>query len=362
VVASYSCPTIDCRGTQVSDSSGWSAPDGRPDKPQDPQPNQPPPDQPPLDQPPLDQPPRAYPPPPPLYHAPKPGVIPLRPLGLSEILDGAITTMRTYPKQMLGVSAIVSTIANLLTTGVLLVIINGTNLLYAELPQRATEADIAVENLRITLILAAPSLVITILARMFLSGLLTIVIGKAVLGQPVSTGEAWRHIRPRFGALIGVSLLYTLMVWVAVFAFVIPGVWLYVMFSLASTALILEGAKVGRSFGRSRLLVRGAWWRTFGILLLAALIAGILNYIIQIPFNLIGGGLNAITGTGPQPDIAVVLLLTAIGAIIAETFTLPFSSGVTTLLYVDRRMRREGMDIELARQAGTTPPPTPTAW
>ena len=44
----------------------------------------------------------------------KPGVIPLRPLGLGEILDGAISTMRRYPKLMLGVAAIVVTITQMI--------------------------------------------------------------------------------------------------------------------------------------------------------------------------------------------------------------------------------------------------------
>ncbi|MET0133440.1 MAG: hypothetical protein ABW215_07590 [Kibdelosporangium sp.] len=296
------------------------------------------------------------------YGAPKPGVIPLRPLGLGEILDGAITAMRTYPKQMLGVSAIVSAISNLLIFGLILYLVNGTGLLYGNLPPLATEEDIAFENLRITLILAIPSVVITVLAGMFLSGVLTIVMGKAVLGQPITTGEAWRRLRPRFGALIGLSLLYTLIVLAGSLALVIPGVWLYVLFSLASTALILEGTGLGKAFGRSKDLVRGAWWRTFGILVLAGVIGTVVGYIVEIPFNLANGGLNQVTGTGPAPSFEVAMLLTAVAGIIAQTFTLPFSSGVTTLIYLDRRMRREGLDIELARQAGVAPPPPAQGW
>src|SRR5664280_2211383 len=45
---------------------------------------------------------------------PKPGVIPLRPLGLSELLDGAIAIVRTYPKVTLGLSAIVMTVTQLI--------------------------------------------------------------------------------------------------------------------------------------------------------------------------------------------------------------------------------------------------------
>ncbi|MFW5899334.1 MAG: hypothetical protein ACOCUN_02570, partial [Jiangellaceae bacterium] len=43
----------------------------------------------------------------------KPGVIPLRPLGVGEILDGAVTTIRRNPGPMLGLLAIVAVITQL---------------------------------------------------------------------------------------------------------------------------------------------------------------------------------------------------------------------------------------------------------
>lgn len=45
--------------------------------------------------------------------APKPGVIPLRPLGLGEILEGAISYIRANPKVTLGLSAVVITLTQL---------------------------------------------------------------------------------------------------------------------------------------------------------------------------------------------------------------------------------------------------------
>src|SRR5437588_7746932 len=44
----------------------------------------------------------------------KPGVVPLRPLGVGEILDGAISCMRSYPRPMLGLSAIVAVAAQII--------------------------------------------------------------------------------------------------------------------------------------------------------------------------------------------------------------------------------------------------------
>lgn len=42
----------------------------------------------------------------------------------------------------------------------------------------------------------------------------------------------------------------------------------------------------------------------------------------------------------------------AIGGVIALAITMPMQSGVTVLLYIDQRIRREALDLELARAAG----------
>src|SRR5205823_2675989 len=48
--------------------------------------------------------------------APKPGVIPLRPLGVSELLDGAFTSIRRNPRATLGIAAILLTVSGVVTT------------------------------------------------------------------------------------------------------------------------------------------------------------------------------------------------------------------------------------------------------
>src|SRR6266851_3911479 len=48
--------------------------------------------------------------------APKPGVIPLRPLVVGEILDGAFSSIRQNPKATLGLSAILLTITGVIST------------------------------------------------------------------------------------------------------------------------------------------------------------------------------------------------------------------------------------------------------
>ena len=331
----------------MTEGPGWAAPDPQ--------------------QPPAYQPAPMPPPPPTGWGVPKPGVIPLRPLGLGEILDGAISTMRAYPRVILGVSAIVVTVSQLLTTFATAPLLDDANRA-AKLGRAATNED-ALHSLGANAEILGIILLIALPVRVFLAGFLTIAVGKAVLGQPVTFAEIWTRVRPRLGALLGLTLVIpaiaaaaaVVAVFVAVLseglglllaiAMLIAGIWLYILFSLATPALMLENAGIGRAFGRSRTLVTGSWWRIFGITLLAIIIVSIVAGIIGVPFTYLGG-----VGIGEPAEATFrYLALTTVGGIIASTLTEPFLAGVSVLLYTDQRMRREGMDIELAQAAGVPP-------
>ncbi|MFF5990207.1 hypothetical protein [Prauserella flavalba] len=277
----------------------------------------------------------------------QPGVIPLRPLALGEILDGAMSTMRKYAGIVFGSSAVVA-----LISAVLFLLADRLLLGSVEpvlLDPNATQEeqlDAVWEALRQTLPVNAVILIVTMVTQTFLTGLLMVVVGKAVLGQPITFAEAWEELRPRVLPLLGLTLLVALIVAVGTVLFIVPGIAAYVFLSLATPALVLERGKVGKSLGRSTALVRGSWWRVFGILLVALIITFVISLIIQIPFGFAGGadiGQGASTGS---------LLIGELGRAVAQTITVPFAAGVTALLYIDQRMRREGLDRELARAAG----------
>ena len=316
--------------------------------------------------------------------APKPGVIPLRPLGLGEILDGAVSYIRANPRVTLGVSAVVLTVTQLIQLAAQVWFFRDLATLDS-LPTSSSDeafAQLASGGLVATLV----GLVLTLIAGTLLTGLLIVVVGRAVLGQQVSLRETWDAARPRLPGLVGLSLLlfgillavFVVLTLPAVAAFaagapglgaglitlgVLAGIvlatYLFVTFALAAPAYMLERVGVIDALRRSRHLVRTRWWPIFGILLLAALLAGLIAGIIGLPFSLLGGVAGVALGLEEDPLVvtsAVALTIAAIGAILAGTITAPFQAGVTGLLYFDQRMRREGLDIELARSAPGSPP------
>ncbi|PRX44183.1 hypothetical protein B0I33_11261 [Prauserella shujinwangii] len=284
----------------------------------------------------------------PLGHG-KPGVIPLRPLGLGEILDGAITTMRKHAGVVFGSSAIVAVISAALYLITDFFVLDSLNQVVT-IDQNASpeeQLDQAFAAMGDSLATNGVAALITLLTQTFLAGFLTVVAGKAVLGKPIGAGEAWAELRPRLLPLFGLTVVVTLIVMVGLILCILPGIWLWVLFGLATPALILERGSIGQSLGRSRLLVRGAWWRVFGVLLLAMVITTLIALVIGVPFSAMGGAFS--TAELSFGDMLII----RIGDAIAQTITVPFVALVTALLYIDQRMRKEGLDLELARAAGT---------
>jgi hypothetical protein len=325
--------------------------------------------------------------------APKPGVIPLRPLGIGEILDGAISYVRRDPKTVLGISALVAAASALLQ----LVLYGALSRAFTPLLNLSTapsggtsaEFDAAMRDLTGGLAGLAAALVavglVTYILNVLATGLLTTAMGRAVLGKPVSTSDVWRRAAGRFWPLLGVTLLVSLILSVslvvglavAVLLGVLIGqassglgalvgvllglgvgvgfVWLYVKLLLSPVALVLEGVGPVTAIKRSYALVGGAWWRTFGIHLLAVIIAAVVSQVITVPFGLIGGVISASTAGSSgalDPFSFTQSLVTALSTLVSSTIVIPFSAGVISLLYIDRRIRREALDIELARAAG----------
>ncbi|HYN75604.1 MAG TPA: hypothetical protein VEV13_05340, partial [Candidatus Limnocylindria bacterium] len=306
---------------------------------------------------------------------------PLRPLGIGEILDGAIQSVRRNPKVMLGLSAVVVSLTSLITFALTWSVLQDLSALD---PATASTDDFL--GAYASLIGGTiPGTIVGTIAQTILIGVLTVVVGRAALGQTLSIGEAWTLVRPRLVRLLGLSLVATVGTWgllvlsvgglvalsvastlwllVLLPVAVLPAIFVYVMWWIASPALVLEKAPIFGSLGRSWTLVKGAWWRTFLIVLLTLVLTTVITSVISVPFQLLGGFTTFFTSNPDNPfEISVWgLLVQSIGQIIGLTITYPFTAAVTVLVYIDRRMRVEGLDLELARAASAPGPVGPSA-
>ncbi|MCP2266142.1 hypothetical protein ACFQHV_17085 [Promicromonospora thailandica] len=309
--------------------------------------------------------------------ADKPGIVPLRPLSLGELYDGAFGAVRHNPGVTLGLTAIVVVVA--VALGTLLSIPLTTwfsdlfGSVFAEL-----EGDPAFQELGFTQdilgvtygSLLGTSLLL-VLATPLAMGVMAVSVSDSVIGRKVSVSEAWKRVGRRAWYLIGFSLLslvativaYTAIVAVVIGLFavdmtlgvvgslvalaagVVGGFWLFTRVLLVPPALAVEGGGFWATVARGWRLTRGTFWRVLGIYLLTSLILGVIGQIVSIPFGLVLGIFFASAN-----DVGIAVSY-GISYAVTGGMSVLFLGGVTALLYIDTRMRREGLDVQLQAAA-----------
>jgi hypothetical protein len=303
-------------------------------------------------------------------------VVPLRPLGLGELLDGAIKIIRRYPRPTLGLSAAIALVVTLVNVAFVLSLdtsLGGSSSPFGAGSSSPFGDTTSSTDVSTTFPVGAAAamvvgLIIKYLGGLVLTGALVAVVGKAILGQPAPAGEVWAAVRPRLLALLGLSILSGLItaapavvgIGLAIvlvlgagpialllgiplgIAGVALSAYLGIRLVLAAPALVLEKAGIRTALRRSGALVKDSWWRVLGILLLAGIITGTITAIISLPISI-----GSLVLSGGDSASSAYLIAQQVGAGLASVLVAPFSAGVYALLYVDRRMRAEGLDVAL---------------
>ncbi|NNH08859.1 hypothetical protein HLB10_17470, partial [Cellulomonas fimi] len=303
----------------------------------------------------------------------QPGIVPLRPLGLGEILDGAFKAIRANPRVMFGLSAVVITVAvlvsSLLTWYVQGLVAGDVADLMADLDPSGATGLADQMSMLVGQALTAP---LTSLATTILTGLLIVSVSRSVLGRTISIGEVLRS--PRVWWVVGFTLLAGLVPLLAyaavagavvglvaadlvpaavvvglvgVLLLVVGLVWFTTRTLLVTPALMLEGKGFWSTVARAWRLTRGSFWRLFGIYLLVNILVGIVLQIILVPVSVIA----MLVTQDPTATSFGSVVINGIGTTVGLTLATTFTAAVVALLYIDVRMRREGLDIELGRAA-----------
>ena len=319
-------------------------------------------------------------PPNPMLTAHKPGIVPLRPLTFGDILDGAFKAVRFNPKSMVGLSALV--LGAFLIPSALLGL-GVTHLVAGSLRGLDTETRALAE-----MVLGFPAAMVQMffsaLATAILSGLLIHVVGQAVLGRKPDLGQTWRATRGRLPSLLILTFLTVLFSVLSVAILLGPGLLVLLngnsglgalllffgtiglivvtfavstKIALAAPAIVLEGHGVLDGLRRSFALTKGAFWRILGITLLAAVLAGVAGSILGTPFSAIGFVIVGLTGQDIEASQMGVTFVSHLSSLLSGAITTPFVAAVTGLLYIDRRMRLEALDVVLLREAQSNPAP-----
>lgn len=351
---------------------------------------------------------------------PKPGLIPLRPLTLGAILGASFQVLRRNPRPVFGTALVIALLLFVLTT-----VFTGAIVAWAfnridSITPDTADAD-AVQAGALAAVIVGTVLVAAanVWLTAVLQGVIAAEVATGTVGRKLTFRGLWRACKHALGwiflwallllaAAIVAYLVFFLVIALAALAgpvglalgllvgflggigIVALAAWLLTKTAFVPSVLVIERARLGAALARSWRLTVHYFWRVFGIRLLVFVMVQVAIQIVSIPaslalelllpnllptdYNDYGSPDDALRAMGAIIPVYLVLYaITALGTAVG----LVVISATDTLLYIDLRMRREGLDLELsryveARAAGdesvpdpyllrTAPPPDPSS-
>ena len=312
----------------------------------------------------------------------QPGIIPLRPLTVGELFNGAFQAVRVNPQTMFGFAFAIMAVVGLVQAFF-------ASSSTSSLTRALTSGD--TDDLIYSLGSSMGSLVtdgLTLLATAFLSGMLALTVWDAVLGRKSSPADAWHRFSPRFVPVLLATLLIGIIEFVAIvvvlLVFMIPfflvivntasarsydsasagiggafaliflmvvaliviACFLTVKFAFTSSAVVLEGLGPVDAMKRSWSLSKGSFWRILGRIWLIGIVTGLISGVL-------GAVVGAILGVGAAAADSVGLLVafSAFLSALLSAVVIPVQSSFYTLMYLDERMRKENLAPMIAQEA-----------
>jgi hypothetical protein len=269
----------------------------------------------------------------------------LRPLGVGEILDVAITIYRRNFRTLLTLVFVVVAPFEIVSA-----LIQASALPSDSFLTETTPGTVEIDHdFWVGIAGFAAAGVLSFIAGLVATGACFKAIADGYLGEKAEWRPALGYAARRLHSILWVTFLGTFLAALASILLVIPGIYLYIAFAVAIPVLLTEGRKGRHALGRSRQLVKGRWWGTFGVVVLG----GILVSIVQ--GALVGLAAVVTTVDTANPTLPSFLANTT-ASVLASALATPLSAAFVTVLYFDLRVRKEAFDLQLlAEQIGVEP-------
>jgi hypothetical protein len=255
---------------------------------------------------------------------------------VSDVLDGAFAILKAAPATILAFTAVFAVPVQVAGAWLQRDLLGGSSLLDVlenDPSLSGVDQSRGSEAWAQVLLLFGPAL-----ALIFVAAGLVRLVGAWHVGRDLSLGELLRGSLPLAWPLLASWLLVHLAEGAGLLLCGFPA--LAVMTWFLVTAPVIGAERLGpiAAMRRSARLVGRRFWPVMGLTLLSGLVAALFGYAL----GLVPTVVSLLLGTD-----GLGWLLTAASGILTSLVTMPIVAGATVLIYLDLRVRTEGLDLEL---------------
>lgn len=251
----------------------------------------------------------------------------------SDILDGSFAILRRAPATILGLTAVF--VVPVYAVGAWL----GRNVDGLDLEALLEQSDPSFGT-GFAEVPAGAMAVLQVgpmIALVFVAAAIARLVSAWQVGHDLTLRQLLRATVARSWALVASWVLVHLLELVAVLGVLLP---LAVMTWFLVTAPVIGAEGLGpiEAMRRSARLVSRRFWMVLGLALLGLLV----EQLFETAIGLLPSVVSALVGTG-----GALWMLPAVAGILTALITVPVVAGITVLIYLDLRVRTEGLDLEL---------------
>ncbi len=270
-------------------------------------------------------------------HALPPPPVPLRPMTIPDLLDGAFAIVKRRPRDVLLLAAAFVIPMELISSYLLRDVLGASGFSGSDSGMFTIDDSGELVGIAETLV----SIGVGAVALALLAGALGLLVDDWYRGVDRPVGEVIVATLRRSPALVVGVVLVHLLEAVGMIGLGVGAYLAMILLHVVSPVTTVEGVGPLRAIRRSVQLTSRRWGASLGV----PALVGAIGLLVSFGFQLL-----------PEVVVAFVpddwdWLVRASGAMVTELVVTPFTAGVAVLYHLDLRIRTEGLDIERRARA-----------
>jgi hypothetical protein len=258
---------------------------------------------------------------------------PLRPMTIGDLLDGGFNVLRARPRIVLGLAAVF-----VVPTQLVVAFINRDAIEELQSVLDTFATGVVAETGPDPFWLPYVGLALSSLAQSLVAGAIALLVVAWYSDEQPDGREVLHRLGPRLPALFLAWLVVHACELSATLFGGIGGVVLMALFIVVVPIVVVEQAGPMAAISRSTSLTGRRFWAVLGFGLLSALVTSLLGTVLS--------AIPQVVGYAVGDDVGWIVL--GLAGMINQMLATTIVGAATALLYLDLRIRREGMDVAWA--------------